>query len=323
MSNERIRYIDNAKAWLILSVVVGHICIVLNPHYDRLLFTAAQEFMSSFNMSAFFIINGILMGNGQKKWNELILKRCRTMLIPYCFFESLGILCRWWLYDQSLLTGIYNMITVRCNVGADWFLMALFMGNLLANLCRKWDNPWIQWATVLASLAVVTLLPSGQWGVVLNRGLMAYGFIMIGALLKKWLTNVETYNWKIWLGVFLITALCSMVNLKFGGNNYYGGNIGNVVTLILAGVCGAYMILVLSYHTKGNVWSKIGQESLTIMGTHQLVIYIFTALVPGGYANHLWYGMALFAVIVLVELLAVSVLNQYAPMCIGKKKKVV
>ena len=60
---QRIAYLDTARGYLILLVVLGHVLIVLNPGYDRLLLTAAQEFISSFHMAAFFLIHGILLRN--------------------------------------------------------------------------------------------------------------------------------------------------------------------------------------------------------------------------------------------------------------------
>lgn len=269
----RIEYLDTARAYLIFLVVLGHVLIVLNPRYDRLLLTAAQEFMASFYMPAFFIIHGILLGRkGAKGWCTLVGRRIRTLLVPYLFFETIGILCRWMVYGQPLSTGIYNLLTVRCNVGADWFLPALFMGNLL---CTFWGMRQKRFAQVVS-----------VWG-------------------------------RIALAL-LVTGICSIVNLKWGTNDFYNCTVGNPVSLVLAGISGTYLTLAIARRFTNTVLSKIGAQSLIIMGTHQLVIYVMTALVPGMRGGSLLWGAVLLAVIAVFEIVMIFILNRYFQRFIGK-----
>lgn len=58
---ERIGYFDSAKAILIALVVLGHILSYANSGYDILPYTLAQSFITSFHMSAFFVVSGILV----------------------------------------------------------------------------------------------------------------------------------------------------------------------------------------------------------------------------------------------------------------------
>ena len=50
---KRLKYIDTAKGYLILLVVLAHVLIVLNPHYAKLYYTAPQAFIYTFHMPAF------------------------------------------------------------------------------------------------------------------------------------------------------------------------------------------------------------------------------------------------------------------------------
>lgn len=95
--NSRIDYIDAAKAYLILLVILGHVLIVINPEYNKLICVAAQSFIYTFHMPGFFIIHGVLFN--QKKWkersvSEYIKKRIYSLIVPYLFFEILGIVCK-------------------------------------------------------------------------------------------------------------------------------------------------------------------------------------------------------------------------------------
>lgn len=94
---KRIEYIDTAKGYLMIIVVLGHVLVVLNPGYGKLYYTAPQAFICTFQMPAFFIIHGILFD--VEKWQErstkeFFVRRFQTLMIPYCFFELIGMLWR-------------------------------------------------------------------------------------------------------------------------------------------------------------------------------------------------------------------------------------
>ena len=159
---KRVEYVDTAKGYLMLLVVIGHVLIVLNPHYAKLYYTAPQAFIYTFHMPAFFIIHGILFD--VEKWQErstkeFFVRRFQTLMIPYCFFELIGMLWRIAFFGQSLWTGLYNLVTVRCNVGADWFLPAMFLGGLLFMVYVR--HPSRIYGVVSAALCFLSFCP---WG---------------------------------------------------------------------------------------------------------------------------------------------------------------
>lgn len=188
-NSSRLEYIDTAKAFLIILVVLGHVLIVLNPEYNkRELATWIQAFIYAFHMPAFFIIHGILL-NGEK-WKNLparqyVFKRVYTLLIPYIFFEFIGIVWKMIFLNQALCDGLYNFIAIRCNVGADWFLPAMFAGSLGALIYVKLPGKVWGVISVVVCFLLPMFLPGQQLLVVLGRAVLAYGFIMIGYLGKE------------------------------------------------------------------------------------------------------------------------------------------
>lgn len=132
---KRLTYIDITRAILIAMVVFGHILNYANPQYDIIPYTLAQEFMNSFQMPAFFILSGMLTDG--EKWRSrsvgaYFVHKTRTLLAPYLFFECLAILYKHFvLRSVSLTEGLRLMLTMRCNVGADWFLPAMFLACAL------------------------------------------------------------------------------------------------------------------------------------------------------------------------------------------------
>lgn len=146
---QRIAYFDRAKALLIGLVVLGHVLNYANPGYDIIPYTLMQVVISSFHMPAFFLLSGVLAD--EEAWRSrnlctFLKSRCLTLLVPYFFFEMLAVVYKHFvLHTVTLGDGLYRMITFRCNVGADWYLPALFLANLFFWIyarCR-WKYKWI------------------------------------------------------------------------------------------------------------------------------------------------------------------------------------
>lgn len=319
---KRIKYLDTAKGYLMLLVVLGHVLIVLNPAYDRLYFTAPQAFIYTFHMPAFFIIHGILFDI--QKWQgrtvkAFLLRRLQTLLIPYCFFELIGMLWRRAFFGQSLWTGLYNFATVRCNVGADWFLPAMFLGSLL--FLMYVHHPSRIYGVLSAVLCF--LLPMAMEGnqvlIVLGRGLLAYGFMMCGHLLRPLLLHEKTKSIPWMVLSLAVTAGVAIFGLKFGGNDFYSCHVQNPVAFFIGGVSGTVFMMGLSSILQCKmITDYIGNHTLLIMGTHQLAIYAMTALVPALYGGTVLYGLILLAVIVAFEIPVVWVLDTKVGVLTGK-----
>lgn len=319
---KRVEYVDTAKGYLMLLVVIGHVLIVLNPEYNKLYYTAPQAFIYTFHMPAFFIIHGILFD--VEKWQErstkeFFVRRFQTLMIPYCFFELIGMLWRIAFFGQSLWTGLYNLVTVRCNVGADWFLPAMFLGGLLFMVYVR--HPSRIYGVVSAALCF--LLPMGMSGhqvlIVIGRGLLAYAFIMSGHLLRSLFLSEKTKS-SLWIALsFAVTAGVAVYGLKFGGNDFYPCLVQNPVTFFIGGVSGTVLIIGLSriLHCK-MITDYIGNHTLLIMGTHQLAIYAMTALVPGLYGGTIMHGLLLAVAILAFEIPVVWILDTKIDILTGK-----
>lgn len=321
MSKERLAYIDTAKAYLIFLVILGHVMNVMNPGYERLYMVCAQEYINTFHMAAFFVIHGILFNN--QKWKSIpagqfIIKRTYSLLVPYLFFEVIGIVWKAVFQQQSILTGFYNMITIRCNVGADWFLPAMFIGGVLFLIYVKYPNRIYGIVSIAMSFVLPMFMSENQLLKVIGRALMAYGFIMIGNMAKKLFTS-EKCKSLVWIAASLIiTGIVTIIGIKFGSNGFYDCSVHNPITLAVGGVSGTILVLGIAQIVKAKWISTIGQHTLTIMGTHQLVIYAMGALVPSLYGS-IGKGMILLVVIIVFEIPVVYIIDRYLPFCVGRK----
>lgn len=324
MGKVRFTYLDTAKAYLIFLVILGHILIVLNPEYDKLYFSVVQEFIYVFHMPAFYVIHGILFNN--EKWksvptHKFVKKRAYSLLVPYLFFETIGIFWRAAFQHQSVATGFLNMITIRCNVGADWFLPAMFTGSLLFIIYIKHPNRIYGIASTVICFVVPMFMSGSQITIVLGRGMLAYGFMMIGNLAKNMFVSEKSKS-VLWLSTSLIiTGITAIICLKFGGNDFYTCTVNNPIMLIIGGASGTLLILGISRILYCNVITTIGKHTLTIMGTHQLVIYALTSLISGMYGGGIGKGIILLLVIVLFEIPVVYLIDRYLPFFVGRKRE--
>lgn len=322
---KRIDYIDTAKGYLMLAVILGHVLIVLNPDYSKLYFTSVQAFIYVFHMPAFFVIHGILFDI--EKWSkkplkEFLIKRLQTLIIPYVFFEVIGTFWRAIFYKQPLWTGIYNLITIRCNIGADWFLPAMFLGSLLFMIYVKHPNKiYAVFSTVICFL--LPMIVSGhQLLIVAGRALLAYGFIMIGSLLKSLFLS-EKIKRLSYIGASLfITALSAIIGLKWGSNDFYTCSVTNPLIFAIGGISGTVLILGISQIANIRIVTNyIGKYTLSIMGTHQLAIYMMTAVAPALTGGSVISGLLLLVVIFVFEVPVVWFIERYFGRFTGRELK--
>lgn len=317
---ERLTYIDNARAMLIGMVVLGHILNYANPAYDIIPYTLAQEWIGAFHMPAFFVLSGLLTDG--EKWRgrsvgAYFVRKARTLLVPYLFFECIAILYKHFvLHAVSLPEGLRLMATVRCNVGADWFLPAMFLACALYYLYIRFPHrvAWgIGGAALLLGLPLLMSTRGGHLQLLLFRGALGFVFMLAGNLLKKQLT---AFSWPKIGCAFFLTAAAAAVCFKFSlGNSFYDGVLRSPLLYLVSGVCGTYFVLGLANWLPWKWPSRIGENALTVMGTHQLVLYT----IPGN-SSPLWVG-GVFLLIAAVEAALIVIINRVCPALVGRPRK--
>ena len=138
-------------------------------------------------------------------------------------------------------------------------------------------------------------------------------FMLAGNLLKKQLLDVKW--WKV-LCAFLITAAAAAVCFKLSlDNSFFSGTLKSPILFLISGICGLYFVMGIARWLHWTWLGRIGENSLTIMGTHQLVLYT----VPGN-ASVLWVG-GMLLLIAAVEAALIVVINRFCPYLVGKSRK--
>ena len=123
---KRLNYVDAAKGLGILLMVLGHIWT-----------DACAEivvWLYSFHVPMFFVLSGMMLKYTRKleksSLKEIIISRCRQLLVPYIVFETIYIaligsrhqfnfdILQWHWYDGLILKPVN---------GPLWFLECLFV----------------------------------------------------------------------------------------------------------------------------------------------------------------------------------------------------
>jgi len=206
----RLTYIDTTRAILITLVVLEHVLNYANPQYNIIPYTLAQEWIGAFHMPAFFVLSGLLTDG--EKWRgrsagAYFVHKARTLLIPYLFFECLALLYKHFvLHSVSFAEGLRLMLTMHCNVSADWFLPAMFLACVLYYLYIRFPRK-IAWGVggtvLLLGLRFLMSTRGGHLQALLFRGILGFVFMLAGNLLKK---QLMAFSWPKIGGAFFLTA---------------------------------------------------------------------------------------------------------------------
>lgn len=151
-ARKRIEYVDVAKGIAILCVVAGHTFAAYDPG------SLQNKFIYSFHMPLFFILSGFFYK--PQEFKKAFWKKVKSLLVPYFVINALRCLVA--LYQsgfENMLTGYFfpalygngstpkialSLFDVKI-VGMTWFLMALFMCQVmylsLEEFSKKYGAP--------------------------------------------------------------------------------------------------------------------------------------------------------------------------------------
>lgn len=306
---KRIKYLDTAKGILILFMLFGHVFLDGLP----------RQIIYSFHMPAFFIISGILIGNSdswkEKNMKSIILNKTYSLIIPFCFFELIGVLTDIARFGITLNAKGYllNTLTMNCNNGPDWFLYCLFIDEIILIAIYKYiknDLLLYSFVFIIGFLLIIfkTAIPcAGQTGIGLL--FLFSGFIACRYYTQSTLTSVILTGF--------LTVILSLLNGKVDMAEWF---FGSTPLYILGSLVGSYFIINISKYTKSELLKYYGKNTLIVLGTHQAF------LLPIRHYAHLpvfpvKIGIIIFILVAITELPIIFVFNRYIPFLCGKRNQ--
>lgn len=269
---KRLSWIDVVRGIGIFFVVYGHIYI--GGEINRWIY--------SFHMPLFFILSGYLWnksGNNEIKFSSFLIKRIKTLLVPFVIFRLLLIV--YWLIIESH----FRLL----DLGPIWFLITLFVAEIMLYGILKNNREKIS-KNIIVCLCLIVILycisflehnsTIGAWVERFIDGTMWYA---IGHLLglcetKIYIKIKEEHKYVILLILFVCSMLCAFFNenISIWSNKY-----GNYILFLLGGLFGTLFIFVFAkWIIKSNkVIEWYGNNSLLILATHEPIKRIILFLV--------------------------------------------
>lgn len=144
----RYEWADIAKGIGIFLMVMGHAGIP-GPIHD---------WIYSFHMPFFFILSGFFFRSGKYAFGDFIVRKAKTLLVPYLFFVAIIELLR---YGANLISldvpqprSIHDIVLLGKDMGATWFLLSLFLTEVIYYVAdRILRNRWILFLVIIVAFS--------------------------------------------------------------------------------------------------------------------------------------------------------------------------
>lgn len=249
MSEQRLEWIDVAKAIGIILVFIGHCDI-----------SGVNSYIYYFHMPLFFIISGLCWNIEKNKtygFVEFVKKKFKSYVIPYfkiCLIclvllgipEALlkfGLTSEFFVLIEKYLTGIVLLSKGSTewlpHCSPVWFLTCLFCAEVVMWFVMKQKKPWA-YVIALGSLGyVMSLVGKFPWNI--DTACTAIPLIYVGVLIKDFLKNYS--NIGVLVLLFCLSTLFllfGLVEVDFDANRYenillmYAGSIVVSLTILAA-----------------------------------------------------------------------------------------
>lgn len=289
--NNRINWIDVAKGFCILSVILGHCGN-----------NTANNIVFAYHLTIFFILSGYTLKKNKMDSNYF-LKKFKRLIIPYLItclciaimdlfvcivIQKIDYPLIWWLITKRNLLrtffasgtfskfGSFNMGGI---IGAIWFLPAMFFAIICAQSITNKIDKWIYKFLLTIGLAIIGIVSAKFiWlPFSIQSSLFALPFIILGSYIKNYniLNKLKIYHYIIFfaiyaLGVFFHKSMILFVTCTMP--NY-------ILTPIISISASLVIIKITMFLENSKILAWIGKNSLLILCVHLFEIDTMSAYI--------------------------------------------
>lgn len=341
--NKRISYIDIARAFAILFIVLGH-TLVHSEHCS-----AIFKFLYSFHVVMFFILSGYTFKiKDNQSFFEFLKNKIIRIMIPY-FIWSLLFLIPYILFGSNVsndldINSTFDLKQLLFNIiygiGSEsalkqnsslWFLPALFSMEVIyyyiirfVDKNNKFRVPVLIGSIVVGYASSYLIHFYMPWGIntVLNLGC----FFLLGYLIKN--SKIDDFISNLYYTIVFIIIGC--VACYFNNTvQCIDYEYGNYSLALLSGFCLSMVFINISKYINSNkVLEYIGRNTMGILIFHKLIILIFQTkmgIISQLLSNSNIYlevtlSLVIVVLSVLTSLVATIIVRRTIPIFIGEKK---
>ena len=336
--NKRIRWIDIAKGFGILIIVLGH---VLRVGY-------LKQFTYAFSVPYCLILAGFTYKYNNS--SDFIRKKFLRIMIPYYSFSLISIIIYYFVgtffqniislnqSDTNILNNILSMFYANSrylNMEWNrplWFLPTFFISIVLVNFIENYVNKGNKRAFFIIVLLFINFIVSLFSDVLylpfqLETAFSFMLYIEIGILIKDLLYENKN-SALIIIGIVIGCALgyingSSDIRIMEFGRSYF-------LYLLVSIILSISFIMLSKKISKLNLLALIGRNTISIMCMHKFPVMFFQMVLPITKAIILknsetllmdFTSIALSVIVVCMCLGVTYLLNMYFPYIYGTNKK--
>jgi len=340
---KNIYFVNVAKTMTIALVIFAHLALPDN----------ITAFINSFRMPLFFFVSGYLIKTDNVTFGDFVLKKVRTLLLPYFVFVVFSFLF-WFFAGRNFgddaasnpdivkyIAGIFLSIPEKTYLGFNfplWFLPCLFFTCILLYPVRnKTATTALVWAAALfcAGLLVKTFVPFRlPWGI--DVSFFALLFVWLGKTMRnnklfdRYVVQPDLWIKLLLAAVFLcLTIFLSQTNLASGLVKMNQREFNNLPLFFAAAVCGILFVLYLSVSVpRLRLFDFYGRNTIVILGLHIVCfsvikgIQVFILKIPVAETSdclsvYILYVVAAFLLLAPV----IEGINRFIPEILGRKRR--
>ena len=258
---------------------------------------------------------------------KLVLKKVRALIIPYIIFSIINTIGNYIINSMSIISLKVDFVKTITLYGVDalWFLPALFIGEYIFLLYKRFINKNIYkilfYISILGATLVLVLLNNyniysavlREINIVFIRSSVALFFINFGYYTYNIINKINIELYKIII-ILLFSIVFSLINGKV---DLWSLQFNNLFLYVFNSIVGAFAIIFITKKiNRSKVLDFLGQNTLIIMATHQLIIKFILATSIGTKLNKI----VLLCLVLIIEYPIIKIINRYLPFMLGKKR---
>lgn len=293
--NERLAWVDNAKAFGMFLVVWGHTSGINQE---------AKELIYAFHVPLFFFLAGTLAKPKYLSLGlvEFLKRNLRLLVVPYMFFWCVSYMC--WMLNLSVtnrasvvsldawtkpLVGLFYGTGEALELNVTlWFFTALFITTILF---------WVVWRirSRLVGAAIIGLLgligPAACWIFEfrlpwsVEPALVAVVFYACGFACKTKLRAIVHWSPDTKLSVAAVLVMVVGVIVQWNGladmNSMRLGNLGLFYVGAFSGI--AAVVLLCSVLPSNSIAAGVSRATIAIFPLHLLAFQVITGIAVFGF----------------------------------------
>ena len=276
--NGRTHWIDVAKGWGIVCVILGHL---------QYLGEIRQE-VYSFHIPLFFFLSGVVFNAYRYEWRDFFKHKIMTMLVPYFSLGLLLILFLGGVYYYSrgqFCDEIYALpvaLLEQIRFTTLWFLSCLFVLELFFyGIVRGLKDRILPIGLSVIAILIVGLFyySHGGSGLPWNIDVCTTGgfFFFCGYMFHnrpEIVTQLCRYKLFVVPGFISVNVFCNHLSILLSGQGMemFAGTYGVPPLSFIAALAGIFVVTILSGEFDIAWVRYVGKHSLVYFVLHQSIV---------------------------------------------------